>query len=306
MALTDKLTAIAEAIRTKTGKSDPMTLSQMPTEIAGISGGGGSGELMPACRVTIMEMKIEEPLYYRGESFQPLPAEISGYPYALILQKNDGTVRLWLSENKFSIKTNSDGLPVVSIPANNIYFTHSAIWCPGGAYMELQEYVINGHGVWNLWWSNADIPLGSEESAEIGWQAAEPQTQQPGEASRFFYNGVRLPKLPEDLLAAYPYAWIRKNNTSGYYDLLVSNEPFYRKTAAIYDGGNTQGLPWYRVEIAAAETAAGWTDNTGTHTYASWGLDDARTVLWSNHDMSDGSSTASTLYFYATQPVPEA
>lgn len=38
MALTDKLTAIAEAIRSKTGKTDSMTLAQMPEEIASISG----------------------------------------------------------------------------------------------------------------------------------------------------------------------------------------------------------------------------------------------------------------------------
>lgn len=40
MALTDKLTAIANAIRAKTGKTATMTLSEMVTEIEGISGGG--------------------------------------------------------------------------------------------------------------------------------------------------------------------------------------------------------------------------------------------------------------------------
>ena len=45
MALTDKLTAIGVAIREKTGKSDLLTLDQMPTEIASISGGGGGGGL---------------------------------------------------------------------------------------------------------------------------------------------------------------------------------------------------------------------------------------------------------------------
>lgn len=42
MALTDKLTAIADAIRGKTGKADGLTLDQMPTEIANIQTGGGS------------------------------------------------------------------------------------------------------------------------------------------------------------------------------------------------------------------------------------------------------------------------
>lgn len=41
MALIDKLTAIANAIRNKTGKTDPMTLDQMPAEIEGIEAGGG-------------------------------------------------------------------------------------------------------------------------------------------------------------------------------------------------------------------------------------------------------------------------
>jgi hypothetical protein len=41
MALTDKLTAIANAIRGKTGKTDALTLDQMPGEIAGIQTGGG-------------------------------------------------------------------------------------------------------------------------------------------------------------------------------------------------------------------------------------------------------------------------
>ncbi len=47
MALTDKLSAIGDAIRAKTGKPEKLTLEQMPLEIAEISGGGGAvlGEL---------------------------------------------------------------------------------------------------------------------------------------------------------------------------------------------------------------------------------------------------------------------
>lgn len=41
MALTEKLTAVADAIRGKTGKSETLTLDQMATEIAGIEVGGG-------------------------------------------------------------------------------------------------------------------------------------------------------------------------------------------------------------------------------------------------------------------------
>lgn len=44
MALINKLTAIADAIRGKTGKTEEMTLDQMATEIAGIEVGGGGDD----------------------------------------------------------------------------------------------------------------------------------------------------------------------------------------------------------------------------------------------------------------------
>ena len=44
MALTDKLTAIANAIRARTGKTESLTLDQMPTEIESITTGGGSSD----------------------------------------------------------------------------------------------------------------------------------------------------------------------------------------------------------------------------------------------------------------------
>ena len=42
MALTDKLTAIGDAIRAKTGKTDLISLDQMPAEIESIQGGGAT------------------------------------------------------------------------------------------------------------------------------------------------------------------------------------------------------------------------------------------------------------------------
>ena len=43
MSVNEKMTAIADAIRGKTGKAEPLTLDQMATEIAGIQVGGGGG-----------------------------------------------------------------------------------------------------------------------------------------------------------------------------------------------------------------------------------------------------------------------
>ncbi|MBR3778203.1 MAG: InlB B-repeat-containing protein, partial [Clostridia bacterium] len=42
MAFTDKLTAIADSIRERTGETGGMTLDEMPTKIASISSGGSA------------------------------------------------------------------------------------------------------------------------------------------------------------------------------------------------------------------------------------------------------------------------
>lgn len=56
MAITDKLAAVADAIRGKTGKAEKMTLDQMPGEIEGIQAGGG-GDLKALVERTITEIE---------------------------------------------------------------------------------------------------------------------------------------------------------------------------------------------------------------------------------------------------------
>ena len=52
MALTDKLTAIGDAIRAKTGGTEKLTLDEMPTQIASISGGGSEPAVIEALDIT--------------------------------------------------------------------------------------------------------------------------------------------------------------------------------------------------------------------------------------------------------------
>lgn len=64
MALTDKLTAIADAIRAKAGTSDAMTLAGMAEAIAAISAGGGgatidSGTYTPAEKTSVLYVKSD-------------------------------------------------------------------------------------------------------------------------------------------------------------------------------------------------------------------------------------------------------
>ena len=73
MALTDKLSAIADAIRSKTGKTGQLTLAQMPGEIASITGGGGSAA--GCVTVTFMNGNTElfsRPVYIGDDCPNPI------------------------------------------------------------------------------------------------------------------------------------------------------------------------------------------------------------------------------------------
>lgn len=69
MALIDKLNAIGEAIRAKTGKTDKLTLDQMPTEIASIVTSGGITPANP----------IIEPLEVTKNGTYTAPNGVDGY-----------------------------------------------------------------------------------------------------------------------------------------------------------------------------------------------------------------------------------
>lgn len=68
MALTDKIANIAEAIRAKTGKSDPMTLEQMATEIEGISS-GTSTEAVETVSITVETSNFTGMVRYTDKSY---------------------------------------------------------------------------------------------------------------------------------------------------------------------------------------------------------------------------------------------
>ena len=118
--------------------------------------------------------------------------------------------------------------------------------------------------------------------------------------AKYYYNGVLLPEIPADILIEYPYAWIRTNNDSGYYDLLMSATPFYYKNGNIGPDGPMK--KWYRTRILSASDATAWSFNTND--YYSYSISDTRFVLWSNHDIPNGSATSATIYFYGSEPVP--
>jgi hypothetical protein len=81
MALTDKLTAIADAIRSKSGKSAAMTLDQMPAEIEALK----SEDMLPS---------VDLPDYVRKEA-----AEVAARVRAVL--KNDSVVSIKISDTHY-------------------------------------------------------------------------------------------------------------------------------------------------------------------------------------------------------------
>lgn len=75
MALTDKLTAIADAIRAKDGSTDPMTLAEMPGKITAIQTGGepyeGPYDVTP--KVTAQTLKTAQKLMRDDVSVRAIP-----------------------------------------------------------------------------------------------------------------------------------------------------------------------------------------------------------------------------------------
>lgn len=127
--------------------------------------------------------------------------------------------------------------------------------------------------------------------------------------THFLYNGVRLPRIPDNVLAQYPYAWIRDNGSSNYYDLLLSSSPWWCSTntssaVTISTENYTQGIQWYRVQKSAAESATAWTFNQLWNTSGGFGAESNRPCMWSNHDIPNGSATATDIYFAGSEPVP--
>lgn len=119
-----------------------------------------------------------------------------------------------------------------------------------------------------------------------------------------YFNGVLLPEIPADILASYPYCWIRDNGSTGHYDLLFATGIWYLVSTDTLNHNDSNNVEWYRIEKATAESATEWTFNQ-SFSSSGWGDDANRVCIWSNHDIPNGSATATDIYFAGSEPVTE-
>ena len=104
MALTDKLTAIADAIRSKTGTTEPMTLDEMVTAIANITAGS-----VPSDTITLSDgTELPKPTLKDGCNYAII-FKNSNYYSMLECQNRFANVNDWLSiaNDSYTIGTSS-------------------------------------------------------------------------------------------------------------------------------------------------------------------------------------------------------
>ena len=115
--------------------------------------------------------------------------------------------------------------------------------------------------------------------------------------AKFYYNGVLLPEIPSDVLAEYPYAFIGYVTTSGKYQILASKQPIYLTNSTL-TRQNTNNEPY----LSCFDGDDVWTIASGNYT---WSIDSTRILKWSSHDIYQVVNSIPTVYFEATEPVPE-
>lgn len=210
----------------------------------------------------------------------------------LFVFRNDGeNITLWIN----GIKTLQED---ASRYTSDKYASTFSIGDDAGGSYYMSHLECSLLKLWDDALSDEEIPF---VESGINEEPDNPDEPEVPTVDKYSYNGVLLPKIPSDVLESYPYCWIRNNTTTGHYDLIFSTEPWYYNSG-VHPANNTLTLPWYRIEIGAINTATEWTFNKDAiDTY--FGIDTARTVLWSNHDIPNGSATATTMYFAGSDAI---
>lgn len=152
---------------------------------------------------------------------------------------------------------------------------------------------------------------GSPSAAEVtfGYVKKTETVTEQAPKGKCWYNGVLLPEVPADVLASFPYCWIRLDTGTGYYELLMASGKWYKwvndSGSVVFGHEDSNAIKWYRIATATAETTEAWTyyqDHTANNYGAS---SDTRSAIWSNHDIPNGSATATEIYFKGSEPLTE-
>ena len=117
--------------------------------------------------------------------------------------------------------------------------------------------------------------------------------------AKFYYNGVLLPEVP--VVDGYPYCAIRYDQQNSRIDAIYSQTNFYYTGSTISNAAASN----YKRYVAPIANPEQWSTSSDTN-YGSWTIASNRKLLWANHDIPNGSSTSTTIYFYTSNPASES
>ena len=200
MALTDKLSAIGDAIREKTGGTDLLTLDQMPAEIASITTGSG-GEI--------------EPIVLSGNCDYACAGNLS----AKIFDKITITTNNIESMNHMFYKNPAERIPFeINIHPDIVNLMATDIFHDMNNLIELPT--INGfkefYNIYNLFnscYRLRNIP----DDFSANWDWTKLHTYQYGNISYLFTNCHSLRHIPENFLSNLWGIQYYNSNTLFYY-----------------------------------------------------------------------------------------
>ena len=110
--------------------------------------------------------------------------------------------------------------------------------------------------------------------------------------TKCYFNGILLPSIPSEILTKYSAAVIIKNNSSGYYDLIISEGYWsYNSTNNTLNNALTSTSYLYRISIENSAEYVEWEFyKLSTNVYE---LDENKMIMWSNNTILNGD----TIYF---------
>ena len=114
----------------------------------------------------------------------------------------------------------------------------------------------------------------------------------------YYYGKYLLPEIP--VVDGYPYVCIRKNDNSGYFDVIYSKTQFFvnsDRSALDYTNSSNEVAHRNKILISSPLIYESVTPTTGFY-----GLDSQRSIIWTKQDILDGSSTSSVIWMKGHEP----
>lgn len=114
-------------------------------------------------------------------------------------------------------------------------------------------------------------------------------------ADMYYYNGVLLPEIPAEAIAEAPYCWMRHNGTE--VSCFCSSNPNYLKSDGTIEP--SAASIFYKYDFDAVTNLWKLITRWGAAIGGWQAIIDGWNLLWSNHDIPDGSADSTSIYFPA-------